>query len=862
MTSRLRIALAVVVAPFVASSCRDPGAGNGRNSGVAGSVGTAGHGGGGVAGATGAAGAGAAAGSGPGGALGGSGGNGGNGGNGGEETGGTGGNAGGGIGGNAGASGSGARGGIGGGGASGAGGAAGASGGSTGGAGGGTAGSTPVQAAYYVSPAGSDANPGTMTAPFQTVAKARDVVRTVNANMTADIAVYLRGGNYPVTSTISFAPQDSGSNGHKIVYQAYAGETPVLNGATKVTGWTQSSGNVYKAALSRTTKLRNLYVNDARATMTSKTVASQGGTGTYSVTSGQASWAWASGTSSDGAKYKTTDVPAIAGNKDDLEIMNGTTWNENIVCVRDVVTTSDSYRGLLFQQPYGAIAQLPGWSAGFSVTGTHTIYNALELLSAAGQFYFDKTAGTLYYYPRAGENMASADVEAPVVETIIALAGSSNTSRVKNLTFSGITFANTDYSLYAVAGSRGKATVQGATVFIAYGDGNWHNSKYEITDTLPGVITVNSADSISFLGNTIKHSGSEGLSLINDVINSTIVGNYVTDIAGSGITVGHPQHVYLGDGGAHEKYAPGVEGICTNDAVANNVLYDVSSQPGFGGHAGITAFFVSGLSITNNYINKTAYNGINLGWGWQNFKDSTTCKNNAVNANRLVNTLARLHDSGAVYTLGQMPGTTVNGNYVKGIPPATSGPTYGLHNDEGSAYITENDNVLDIDPGVKYAINCEDFGAKHDLTVLRTYATVNKMGANPPSSTIDPPVAVADNVWPATPYTTCLNSGVQDAYRAILPVALVSTPDYVFPASCSLARGTSSIGIRSSGSASNAIWLAPAGTTTFAAGATMTKASGTATSIAVPANAGTYKIHVLDAQGSKIGESATVLRVN
>ena len=106
-----------------------------------------------------------------------------------------------------------------------------------------------------------------------------------------------------------------------------------------------------------------------------------------------------------------------------------------------------------------------------------------------------------------------------------------------------------------------------------------------------------------------------------------------------------------------------------------------------------------------------------------------------------------------------MPGTTINGNYVKGIPAATSGPTYGLHNDEGSAYITENDNVLDIDPGVKYTINCEDFGAKHDLTIRRTYATVNKMGANPPNSTIDPPVAVADNVWPVTQYNTCLDLG-------------------------------------------------------------------------------------------------------
>ena len=742
--------------------------------------------------------------------------------------------------------------------------AAAAGGGANGGTGGVPTRSTVIntgQATYFVSPSGSDTNPGTIDLPFQTVTKARDVVRTVNTSMTGDIYVYLRGGNYGITSTISFGTQDSGTGGHQIYYQAYPGETPVLNGATKVTGWTVSSGSIYKASLNRSTKLRNLYVNDKRANMTSKTVTSAGGTGTYSVTSGQASWAWASGSGSDGVKYATANVPAIASNKDDLEIINGTKFNENIVCTRDVVTTSDGYRGLMLQQPYGVIAQLPGWSSGFSVTGSHTIYNAFEFLNAAGQFYFDKTTKTLYYYPRSGEDMASADVEAPVVEKILDIAGTSNTSRVKNITFQGITFANTDYSLYNVAGSCGKATVQGATVFIAYGDGNWHNSKYEITDTLPAMINVNSADSINFIGNVVKHSGNEGISMINDVINSAITGNTITDIAGSGITVGHPQHVYLGDGGAHEKYAKGVEGICTKDSITNNFIYDVSTVLGFGGHAGITAFFVDTLSITHNHIHTTAYNGINLGWGWMNFKDSTTCKSNDVSYNRFNNTLNRLHDSGAIYTLGQMQGTTINQNYVKGIPSNATGPTYGLHNDEGSAYITENDSVLDIDPNVTYTINCEDYNGKHDLTILRTYATVNKMGVNPPTSTIDKPVVVSDNVWPVTQYGFCLNAGVQEAYRAVILSSVISTQDYVFPASCAIAKGTATINIRSSGNASNAVWFAPAGTTTFTEGATMTKAAGTATSVAVPTNTGTYKLSVVDSTGKKLGESTALLRV-
>ncbi|MEO8900776.1 MAG: carbohydrate-binding protein [Polyangiaceae bacterium] len=718
------------------------------------------------------------------------------------------------------------------------------------------------QAAYYVSPMGSDDNSGAESAPFKTITKARDVVRTVNSNMTGDIYVFLRGGDYRITDPITFEVKDSGTGNHRIYYQAYPGETPVINGATKVTGWTPSSGGVYKATLNRTTKLRNLYVNDARANMTSKVVSAKGGTGTYAVTAGQAAWAWASGSGADGVKYSTADVPDITSNKDDLEIVNQTTWNENIVCVRDVVATSDGNRALMLQQPYGAIAQLPDSGAAFSATGSHEIFNVFAWLTSPGHFYFDKTTSTLYYYPRAGEDMSTADVEVPVAEGLIDIAGTSNTSRVKNLTFQGITFANTDYSLYKVESSYGLSSVQGATVYTSYGAGkSIHDWKYEILDTLPAAIDVNSADSIDVVGNVVKHSGNEGVSMINDVINSNIIGNFITDIAGSAITIGHPQHVYLGDGGAHEKFAKGVEGICTKITVNNNFVYNVATQRGFGSHAGVTAFFTDTLTFTHNHIHTVAYNGINLGWGWRNFPDSTTCKNNICNNNRFTNMMTRLHDSGAVYTLGQMPGTLINENYVKGIPNNAKGPTYGLHNDEGSAYITENDNVLDIDPGVTYTINSEDYGAKHDLTILRTYATVNKMGKTPPASTIDTPVVVADAVWPLAQYSISEKSGVEDKFRSVVPTSVLSLQDYVFPASCAVSSGTASMPIRSSGDASNAVWFAPSGTTSFASGGTMTKAAGDATSIAAPTTAGTYKLFVVDSQGKTLGESTSLLRV-
>lgn len=718
-----------------------------------------------------------------------------------------------------------------------------------------------TQATFYVSPDGDDSNSGSESAPFKTIIAARDAVRTINKSMTGDIIVYLREGTHCVSSTITFKPEDSGKNGYRIIYQAFPGEKPVVSGSVSVTGWTLHSGNIYKATLNRSTKLRNLYVNDKRALMTKKTVTARGGQGTYSVTAGQADWAWTSGSKSDGVKYNISDIPSITNNKDDIEIVNGTTWNENIVCVRDVITTSDDYRVLLLQQPYGAIAQTPGWGAAFSTTGTHTIYNVFDYLDSPGQFYFDKTDKILYYYIRQGEDMSTADVQVPIVEKLINIAGTSPASRVKNVVFKGITFANTEFNLVKIADSHGKSTCQGANAFIAFYNDNWHNTEYDLLDVHPGMITVNNSDSIDFLDNIIKHSGSDGINMANDVVNCNIIGNYITDITSSGITIGHPQHVYIGDGGAHSKYASDVEDICKNNTISNNILYDISTAPGFGGCAAITAYFVEGLTITHNIVQETAYNGIHLGWGWCNFFKSNTCKNNTISNNRIINVLRRLHDSGAIYTIGQMPGTNINQNYVRGIPAATSGPTYGLHNDEGTAYVIENDNILDIDPEIKYTINCEDYGQKHDLTILRTYATVNKMGKNPPDSKIDVPVVVSDNVWPLAQYTICVNSGIQDTYRKIIPDGLISRQNYVFPASCAATAGAV-IPVRSSGDSSNSIWFAPSGTSSFIEQPSMTKATGISTSISAPSKNGIYKLFIVNSVGAILGESSAQLRVS
>lgn len=69
---------------------------------------------------------------------------------------------------------------------------------------------------FYVSPTGSDSNPGTEAQPFKTLASAQQAVRaTIASGMNSDATVFIRGGKYFLSSTLSFNEQDSGRNGYE-----------------------------------------------------------------------------------------------------------------------------------------------------------------------------------------------------------------------------------------------------------------------------------------------------------------------------------------------------------------------------------------------------------------------------------------------------------------------------------------------------------------------------------------------------------------------------------------------------------------------------------------------------------------------
>ncbi len=92
----------------------------------------------------------------------------------------------------------------------------------------------------YVATDGDDANPGTEAAPLGTLERARDAVRELKAQgplPDGGVAVYLRGGSYRLALSFRLSAEDSGTEQAPVVYQASPGEEVRLTGGVAVAGF-------------------------------------------------------------------------------------------------------------------------------------------------------------------------------------------------------------------------------------------------------------------------------------------------------------------------------------------------------------------------------------------------------------------------------------------------------------------------------------------------------------------------------------------------------------------------------------------------------------------------------------------------
>ncbi|MFD5462608.1 RICIN domain-containing protein [Kitasatospora sp. NPDC127059] len=554
----------------------------------------------------------------------------------------------------------------------------------------------PAQPAYaattnfYVDPVnGSDGNPGTSTtSAFKTIQAAQAAVRNVNTNMSDDIVVNLRGGTYPLTSPVTFGTADSGTNGHTVAYQAYNGETPVITGGTTLTGWTPASNGEYKASVGAL-NFRQLYVNGVRATR-----ARYPKTGSDFQLQG-------SDTTNKLLKVLGSQVSTWA-NLNQVELMLETQWGESYLRLKSIssangtadISIQDHEAGILFQRPYPQLAN--GSPLHFE--------NAHEFLSDPGEFYVDTAAQTVYYKPRPSENMSTATVQAPTLQTLFDVKGTSLDSPAHDLRFSGLTFTQTTWM---EASNNGYLNAQGGNYNIS---ADTSNKQY--VGRPPAAVQAAYTDRVSITGNVFTKLGSTALDLSHGVHGSSAIGNYIYDVSGNGIMLGKfsdPTVEY------HTVYNPptspageDAREVVKNVSVKDNLITRTGED--YLGTAGINAGFVNSTAIDHNDISDAPWAGISLGWGWQSAANAEG--NNSVSFNRIGNVMTRLCDSAGFYHLSNDPGTVVNGNYIHDVvrsSAACGSPVSSIYLDEGSNNMTVSNNVLsNPDVSINQNVNGSD----------------------------------------------------------------------------------------------------------------------------------------------------------
>ena len=749
----------------------------------------------------------------------------------------------------------------------------------------------------YVSTTGNDdTGDGSQGKPFATIEKAKEHVRTLDKD-SGDIVVKIAGGLYELEDTIVFDENDSGNENCTIYYEAVDGEEPIISGGKLLEGdweeatevdWLDDGIKAYKTDLVRNDKLRAIYVNGERASMTRRSARPLRSVGNYSVTKGEADWAWISKSGIKEGNVFAADfgLPADTRNPQNIELESGSTWVKAIVCADTLEETPEGDTQVNFQMPYAAIAQQPSWNCNYNPTGNNDVVNVFEWLSEPGEFYFDQAGSTLYYIPKEGEDMADAEVIIPELVTLVDIKGSTpKQDYAAHITFRGLTFAYSDWNLAEVDGSHGNATVQGCTYMNKFSTGNWHDDMYRSYDVAPAAVHATSAHDIAILDGKIEMTGYLGFHAENDVYNIEVTGNYIGHTGGGGVTIGHPQHVYENDTEEHwvggsgsnnagpdkEKFQNGTEAVPKNIYIRNN--YFLENCYFFPGCSPIATYFTQNMWIEHNFIYKCSYSAMSIGWGWCNFdgevgSDSqlpglptTTSRNNHVNYNRIEDYASILQDCGGIYTLGQQgdgtPGGTdysqyseFNGNYInvyRETPDWVNEGRWinGFHPDEGSAYILFDSNVITNTLRNVYEMN--NWRRKHDLVVTNGFSNSSKSETTAPNCSLDQYVS-AESIWPKAGNNVVLNSGLEDEYTYLIDETVMPDSYYELASNVRLSAGDT-LNRRGLLEADDEVWLAPAGTKDFAEGPTMTKAAGNEKTITVPMELGEYKLYIKYANG-------------
>jgi hypothetical protein len=550
----------------------------------------------------------------------------------------------------------------------------------------------PGQVTIWVSPLGGDRGDGSRALPYRSLEQARIAVRAARRHAPrARVRVYLLAGTYRLARPLTLDWRDSGRPGADVIWSAAPGARPAISGAIRVAGWKLHDRRlgIYEAGVPAGSMARELYVNGRRA-VRARTPSYPAGfqrdsTGFIAPTAAMASWP----------------------DRGQLEAVTLTQWKMMRCPVAAV-----RRRQIVMRQPCWRNVNV--FPRQWSFQTLTWLENAYELLDATGEWYLDQAAGRLFYRPRRGDRLRSADVELPRLEALVDVRGTLS-HPVSHIRFHGLTFA---YATWLdPSGRDGYADDQSG--FHLDGFGHPSNVVGHDPDTMrtPGDVRLAYARNVTFDHDDFRHLGGGGLDFATGSQNDTVRGNRFADVSAAAVQLGAVSRL-----DAHPRRAAQ---LIRDNLIADNVITQTGRE--YQDVAAINIGFTTRSTVEHNEISDVPWSGISIGWGWGlldpggylglpgavldkwgRYTELTASRGNRILDNRISRFLQVLWDGGAIYTVARQGRSLAGGELISGNVARDKRRLAGsnvFYTDGGSRFVTLKHNVSLNNP-----IGVTDFG--------------------------------------------------------------------------------------------------------------------------------------------------------
>ncbi|WP_319502690.1 LamG-like jellyroll fold domain-containing protein [uncultured Draconibacterium sp.] len=457
---------------------------------------------------------------------------------------------------------------------------------------------------YYVSASGNDANTGTSESqPWKTLSKVSST-----SFSPGDQILFKRGEEWSGTITVT----SSGSAGSPIIYGAYgAGEKPRIYGSEEITGWTQHSGNIYKATFNKV--VNQVFIGEERMQL-----ARYPNSGYFTVDA-----------VSSNTSFVSNDIDNSIDCTDAKCMIRTDAW----ALETRTVKSHNSNTININSSPHYSI----------SVNEGFFLCNKLEFLDKAGQWYYDSNQKVVYLWTLNGDSPENYVIRGSVFNTIIDIEGKDyvtiqnielrgaqesgiSSNNASNITLENNSIFDVDYAAINIEGKNAtgnkisRNTISGSNCYGIY------NRTLNVTIDNNVISNIALHDQIGKAGISVQNTGN-GIESRAD--NALIQYNRLINIGYHGIRFYGIDNVIeynfvdgacvtLDDGGgiyawSSDSSLPGVAGSVIRNNIVLNVIGNLEGRLLLDRMKGNGIYMddnVRGVTIENNTVAHSGGNGI------------------------------------------------------------------------------------------------------------------------------------------------------------------------------------------------------------------------------------------------------------